>query len=74
MLKLILILLLGIAIGVVSTVVISRKKAVDELLVDTSDPEDGPYMFLNLKHTPVEIMQKKHVTLKITITNLLSHE
>ena len=74
MLKLALIFLLGITIGVVLTVAMNRKKVVNELLVDVSDPEDGPYMFLNLKHTPHDIMQKKYITLKVTIKNFLSQE
>ena len=74
MLKLLLIFLLGVTIGVLVTTIIDRKKAVDELLVDTSDKEDGPYMFLNLKHTPSEMMTKDYVTLKVKVTDLLSHK
>lgn len=74
MLQLLLIFLLGISIGIIVTKFMCHKKAVDELLVDTSDTEDGPYMFLNLKHTPAEMMSKKYVTLKVTITDLLSHK
>ena len=74
MLKLALIFVIGLVIGIVSTVVILRKKVIDELLVDTSDKEDGPYMFLNLRHTPATIMSKKYVTLKVNITNFLSQE
>lgn len=74
MLKLALIFLLGLTIGIFITNIILRKKTDDELLVDVSDPEDGPYMFLNLKHTPSAIIQKKYVTLKVTVTNILSQE
>lgn len=74
MLKLILIFLIGLAIGIIATIVISRKKAVDELLVDISDTEDGPYMFLNLTHTPNAIMTQKYITLKVVIKNFLSQE
>lgn len=74
MVKLILIFLLGLVIGIISTIVIQRKKVVDELLVDISDQEDGPYMFLNLKHTPTDVMKKKYITLKVTLKNFLSQE
>ena len=66
--------MVGVAIGILVATIVDHKKAVDELLVDTSDTEDGPYMFLNLKHTPAEMMTKKYVTLKVTITDLLSHK
>jgi len=74
MLKLILIFLSGLLLGWVISTVISRVKTVDTLRVDTSDPDDGPYMFLELKNTPAMIMQKKYITLKVKLENFLSQE
>ena len=74
MLKLILLVILGATVGSVITTIVSRVNTAGKLLIDTSDTEDGPHMFLQLHKNPNVVMKKKHVSLKVVITNLLSQE
>jgi predicted nucleic acid-binding protein len=44
------------------------------LIVDCSDPDDGPYLFLELKVPISDVISRKQVTLDVNITNYISHE
>lgn len=41
---------------------------------DYSDPEDGPYLFLEPKIPIVDIVSRKRVVLDVDITQYFSHE
>ena len=52
-----------------------RSDVVGSLRVDQSDPDSGPYLFLELSHEGVDaIYKKKYVVLKVNIQDYISHE
>jgi len=65
---------IGILVGIVCTTVATRSKSVGSLRVDRSDPDDGPYLFLELSKDIEEIYRKKYVTFKVSIKNFISHK
>ena len=65
---------IGILVGVVCTIVATRTKSVGSLRVDTSDTDDGPYLFLELSKDVDVIYQKKYVTLKVNTKSFIPHE
>lgn len=67
----ILALVIGVLIGVVATVIITQIKSVGSLRIDTSDPEDNPYLFLELSKEVSYIYRKKYVLLKVNTNNLI---
>lgn len=68
--------LIGLAIGVGITMIVLRKKPVGSLCVDNSDPDDGPYLFLEFRpdQNPEVIMRKAYVTMKVEVKNYVSHK
>ena len=68
-------LLIGIMVGVLLSRFIFREKPVGSLRVDESDPDSGPYLFLELSHKGADaIYKKKYVVLKVNIKDYISHE
>lgn len=65
---------IGILVGVICTIVATRTKSVGSLRVDTSDTDDGPYLFLELSKDVGVIYQKKYVTLKVNTKSFIPHE
>jgi hypothetical protein len=58
--------------SVIAAAVLNKKKAVGTLRFDTSDPDEDPYMFLELKRDNVPaIMGKKYVVLKVNTESYL---
>lgn len=68
------IFLFGIACGYIVGTIGRQEKAVGELRVETSDPDDGPYLFLELHTKPEEIMKRNHVKLTVNTKSFISHE
>lgn len=65
----------GILIGVIVGHRVSQKNIVGSLRVDQSDPDSGPYLFLELSHKgAAAIYKKKYVILKVDIKNYISQE
>lgn len=62
---------IGILVGIVCTTVLTRSKSVGYLRIDTSDPDDGPYLFLELSKDIGEIYRKKYVTFKVKLENFI---
>lgn len=56
---------IGIFIGVVLTILLFRKNMVGTLLVNTSDPDDAPYLFLELSKDVSDVTNKRYVILKV---------
>lgn len=53
----------------------ARKDPIGILHVDNSDPEDGPYLFLErLQVNPNNLKNKEHVTLEVVVKNFISHD
>lgn len=67
-----------LAIGIVVGCILSRlipKKIVGTLRVDHSDPDSGPYLFLELKHGGMETMRKKkYVLFEVNLKSYIPHE
>jgi len=72
--ELVIIFGIGILVGIVCTTVATRTKSVGSLRVDTSDPDDGPYLFLELSKDIGDIYRKKYVTFKVSLKNFIPHE
>jgi hypothetical protein len=68
----------GVFIGGVVTALFVVKKPESKpdgtLRIDSSDPDDGPYLFLELSGSPSIIAQKKYVKLKVGTKSYISHE
>ena len=66
--ELILCMIVGIIIGIVFGRQVFRRDVVGSLRIDQSDPDSGPYLFLELSH------KKRYVVLKVNIKDYISHE
>lgn len=60
----IIVAVLSILVGVVLTLVVLRGKTSGNLRM-YNDPEDGPYLFVELDTEPTIIMKKKYVIFKV---------
>lgn len=68
-------LLAGLLIGIGVSRFIFREKPIGSLRVDDSDPDSGPYLFLELNRDGTEeIYKKKHICLKVELKNYISHK
>lgn len=65
---------IGVLSGCIITVVIFRVKSVGSLQIYTSDPDENPYLFLELSKDVGEVYRKKYVTLKVNIKNFIPHK
>ena len=59
--NLIMVLLIGTSIGLILSRFIFKEKPVGSLRVDQSDPDSGPYLFLELSHEGVDAIYKKKI-------------
>ena len=64
----------GVILGGVLTVFMLRPKAIGYLRVDNSDPDDNPYLFLELSEHIPNLCAKKYVTFKVKVENFIPHE
>lgn len=75
-------LVIGILIGGFIGCIVTRnamikrslKSLVGTLRVDTSDPDDNPYMFLELSKDVTDVTSKKSVLLKVSTENYISQK
>ena len=59
----------GVIIGIFLTILILRKEPIGTLRVDYSDPDSGPYLFLEIPQRNSHLItQKKTVTFKVDLT------
>lgn len=65
---------IGFMIGYVMTALLFRVFRVGTLRVDTSDPDDRPYMFLELSKNVQAVMRKKYIVLKVSTKNFISQK
>jgi hypothetical protein len=70
----VLICALCFALGCVATRFVIKQKPIGTLRVDESDPEDGPYLFLELSTDPHVIKHMKRVTLNVDSKSYISHK
>ena len=73
---LIIFLLIGIALGSILTYILCHDDTmmVGKLRVDKSDPDDGPYLFLELTTSPEFIENSKRVILEVDVKNFISQK
>ncbi len=68
-------IIIGVIIGIFCGRYIVLKKTAGSLRVDQSDPDSGPYLFLELSRKgAAELHRKKHIVLKINIEDYISRE
>lgn len=68
-------ILVGILIGMFMSRFIFKEKSVGSLRVDQSDPDSGPYLFLELDRDGAEaIYKKRYVRLRVNLKNYISHK
>lgn len=61
-------LLLCCIVGFILGILASKPKTVGFLKVDYSDPDDGPYLFLELKENGLEYIESSdYITLKVSM-------
>lgn len=73
--SLIIVLLIGVVIGMLVSRFIVREKPVGSLRVDESDPDSGPYLFLELDRSGADaIYKKRYVCLRVELKNYISHK
>lgn len=67
-----------LVIGIVIGCILSRfmpKKIVGTLRVDHSDPDSGPYLFLEIAHGGMDaIKKKKYVLFEVNLKSYIPHE
>lgn len=65
---------IGIAVGLLLSRFIFREKPIGSLRVDDSDPDNGPYLFLELDRSGAdEIYKKRQVCLRVELKNYIPH-
>ena len=68
-------IIVGAIIGMFCGKYIVLKKTAGSLRVDQSDPDSGPYLFLELSQRGIsELYRKKYIVLKINISDYIPHE
>ena len=67
-------LAIGIVIGVLLGIVLSRRRSLGNLRVDRSDPTSEPLLFLELGTDVRTIMRKKQVMFNVRVEDFLPHE
>lgn len=67
-------LFIGFILGGFFMYALSGGEAIGTLRIDASDPDDGPYLFLELSKDLNHIRNKKYVTLKVNISDYISRK
>ena len=72
---LLMVLIMGILTGMLIAKFAFRDKPIGSLRVDQSDPDSGPYLFLELSPGGAdEIYKKKYVSLRVNLKNYISQK
>ena len=66
--------LMGVGIGIIISTITTHKKSVGVLRIDQSDPDDNPYLFLELKKDVNDVIKMDHVVLQVNVKNYISHK
>lgn len=63
-------------VGIIVGIMIANKhnKPIGTLRIDQSDPDEAPYLFLELSEDPMKLMSSTYVTLKVNAKNYISHK
>lgn len=63
---------IGVSVGVLLKQ--TKRNVIGTLRVDHSDPQDDPYLFLELNKPLSEFISKKYVRLKVCVKNFISQK
>ena len=66
-------LLIGVMVGVILSRFIFREKPVGSLRVDESDPDSGPFLFLELNRVDA-MYKRRYIRLRVELKNYISHK
>ena len=67
--------ILGVIAGLLIGKCNTRTKETQGVLnVDYSDPEDGPYLFLELNTPIADVVSREQVVLDVAVTQYVSHK
>ena len=72
--KLIIVFLAGVLVGTIIYAIAVKTASVGTLRIDQSDPEDSPYLFLELDKNLSTIVSKKYIVMKVELKNYISHD
>lgn len=72
--KMIIVFLAGVLIGTIIYAIAVKTASVGTLRIDQSDPEDSPYLFLELDKSINLITSKKYILMKVERKNYISHD
>lgn len=70
----IVVFLLGVSMGCVFTEAANKKTVNGCLRIDSSDPTEPPYLFLELEENPEVLKHKKYVTLQVNTKSYISQK
>ena len=65
---------LAFFLGFAISTVVNREDPIGDLRIDESDPEDGPYLFLELKNKPSTFKNFKGVVLNVINESYISQK
>lgn len=65
----VILILAGVVIGIGIAMIIFRAYFIGTLRIDKSDPNEEPYMFLELDKGIGDISSKKHIVLRVSTNN-----
>lgn len=65
------IFIIGIAVGSVMTIIITKPRPIGVLRIDTSDPDSPPYLFVELSRGIGDIASKGQVIFDVKVENLI---
>lgn len=69
-------IIIGFVLGLVAAALVDKiiNKSAGDIVVDSSDPEDGPYLFLEI-HTPMhQFINSEKVTLNVKMKSYISQK
>ena len=72
--KIIIAFLLGVLIGTIIYAIAVKTASVGTLRIDRSDPDDSPYLFLELNKNLTFVSSKEYVIMKVDLKNYMSHD
>lgn len=66
--------LIGVSVGWFTYKTLHHEEPIGDLRIDESDPDDGPYLFLELKTIPNNFKSRKQVILNVKAENYISQK
>ena len=66
--------LVGMIISLVSTLIVARTITAGTLRIDKSDPQDDPYMFLEISKGVGDLADRKHIILTVSTKSYISQK